>query len=188
MPLAFFAGSRPVTMALAAIRRSRQLPAKLRPSIQLSPSNRNRSRLQITTTIAIVRVARTRLADRPRSNPHSARGTAPSLPRFPPLEVFVRRPRSAWRRPHGAGIRKPSHEPTFAASFNHLVGATEQRWRHGEAERLGGLEIDHKLKLGRLLDREIGGLLAAQDAIDVGSRLPVLLGQHQRRRRSGRRP
>ena len=50
-----------------------------------------------------------RLVDRSRSNPHGARGTAPSLPRFPPLEVFVRRPRSAWRRRHGAGIRKPSH-------------------------------------------------------------------------------
>ena len=27
-----------------------------------------------------------------------------------------------------------------------------------EAERLGGLEIDHKLELGRLLDREVSRL------------------------------
>jgi hypothetical protein len=29
---------------------------------------------------------------------------------------------------------------------------------HREAERLGGLEIDHQLELGRLLDRQIGRL------------------------------
>ena len=31
----------------------------------------------------------------------------------------------------------------IAALFDHLVGAGEQRWRNGEAERLGGLEVDH---------------------------------------------
>jgi len=30
--------------------------------------------------------------------------------------------------------------------------------RHGEAEHLGGLQIDDQLEFGRLLDRQIGGL------------------------------
>jgi hypothetical protein len=35
-----------------------------------------------------------------------------------------------------------------APLFDHLVGAREQHGRHVEAQRLGGLEIDHKLVLG----------------------------------------
>ena len=42
--------------------------------------------------------------------------------------------------------------------FDHLVGAGEQRRRHGEAEGPGSLCIDDQLELGRLHDRHVGGL------------------------------
>jgi len=36
-------------------------------------------------------------------------------------------------------------------SYSNLVGAGEQRWRYREAKRLGRLEIDDEIELGRLL-------------------------------------
>ena len=36
-----------------------------------------------------------------------------------------------------------------------------------EAERLGGPEVDHQFVLGRRLHRQIGRLLALEDAVDI---------------------
>src|SRR5262245_3966482 len=57
-------------------------------------------------------------------------------------------------------------QTTAATSFDHLVGAGEQRRRHVERERLCGGQIDDELELGRLLDWNIGRLCSAQHLVD----------------------
>ena len=44
--------------------------------------------------------------------------------------------------------------------FDHLVGTSEQRRRHGDAQRLGGLQVDVQFDFSGLLDRQVGWLLA----------------------------
>jgi hypothetical protein len=58
------------------------------------------------------------------------------------------------------------------ASFDHLVGAGEQRGRNINSGRLCSFEIDHKLDFCDLLHRQIGSLFAAQDAAGPGDPAP----------------
>jgi hypothetical protein len=53
--------------------------------------------------------------------------------------------------------------------FDHLVGAGEHRGRQIEAERLGGLEVDHQLVFGWRLYRQVGRLVALENTVDVAS-------------------
>src|ERR1700676_1232525 len=54
-----------------------------------------------------------------------------------------------------------------ATSFDHVIGAGEQRRWHAEAERLRSLEIDNQVKLGRLFDRNVARLGPSQYLVDV---------------------
>src|SRR5262249_42363161 len=56
-------------------------------------------------------------------------------------------------------------EPPFT-SLDHLIGAGKHKRRKVEADRSRCLEIDEELKLGRALDRKIGGFGALQYPID----------------------
>src|SRR5262249_11406264 len=52
---------------------------------------------------------------------------------------------------NGHAAAPPTNEMICAGSFDDLVSASEEHRRHLDAERLGGLEIDHQLIFGRRL-------------------------------------
>src|SRR5262245_20113119 len=87
-------------------------------------------------------------------------------------------------RPRGGGVgasrssscwtgtrRLLTWSPRLASSLEDLVRTGQQRRRDRQAERLGGLQVDHQLELCRLLDGEIGGPRAFQDLGDVLGRV-----------------
>src|SRR5205809_3475308 len=100
----------------------------------------------------------------------------------------VGRPPTAWSRPRtqwSAACPPAARAPRAATrtaeqcdgassatrSFDHLVGAGEQRWRNFEAERPGRLQVDDELEFGGLQDREVCGLGALEDLTGVGADL-----------------
>src|SRR5262249_18451076 len=64
------------------------------------------------------------------------------------------------------------HRSKTASLFDHLVGAGEHRGRQIKAKRLGGLEVDRQLVLGRRLHRKVGRLGALEDLTGVNAHLP----------------
>src|SRR5262249_8243417 len=67
--------------------------------------------------------------------------------------------------------------PSPFTSFDHLVGAGEQRRRHLQAERPSPLEVDYKLGLCRRRAWKVGGLLSLEDAIDIAGGPPELVDE-----------
>src|SRR6516164_3396525 len=56
--------------------------------------------------------------------------------------------------------------------FDDPVGAGEDRERDWQAERLGGVQVDHQLELCRLLDRQMVRLGVGENPADIGPSLP----------------
>src|SRR5712691_8544951 len=59
---------------------------------------------------------------------------------------------------------RPSH---LTRSLDHRIRSPQHRLRDRQAQRLGGLEVDHQLELGWLLDGEVGRLCSLEDFVDV---------------------
>jgi hypothetical protein len=57
--------------------------------------------------------------------------------------------------------------------FDPLVGDRQHTRRHFDAERLCGLEVEHKVKFGRLHHRQIGGLDALEDLPGIDTDLMI---------------
>jgi len=58
-------------------------------------------------------------------------------------------------------------------SFYDIISAqNDRRWQF-QAEFICSLLVDHKLKLGRLRDRQIGGICAFKDLRRVDAELPI---------------
>jgi hypothetical protein len=49
------------------------------------------------------------------------------------------------------------------ALFDHTIDSGKQCRRHLNSQSLGGFQVDHQLKFGRLLDRQISRFRAAED-------------------------
>jgi hypothetical protein len=71
--------------------------------------------------------------------------------------------------------RTSLHRSILAQSFDQPVGAYKDGWWHFEPERLGGLEIDDQLELGRLFNGEVGGARTFENLVHLAGCTPSLV-------------
>src|SRR5882724_7809346 len=62
---------------------------------------------------------------------------------------------------------RASARPRLTRLLNHFIRSAEYRLRNSQPKGLGGLEIDHELELGGLLDGQVSGLGALQNLVDI---------------------
>ena len=70
-----------------------------------------------------------------------------------------------------------SNRRTSPCSFDHLIGALLEMYRHVKAKRLSGFQIDHQLEFDRGLHGKLPWLLALKNAINIRRRAPKIIGQ-----------
>ena len=67
------------------------------------------------------------------------------------------------------------HAALRAASLDHLVGAGGQAGRHFQAERFGGFQVDQEFEFGGLIDRQVGGGGAIENASHADSSSAIIV-------------
>ena len=101
---------------------------------------------------------------RPITSGRSEELSPPMLPRHPLRDSFPLGPGRA-RQDRAITQREQVQQDCSREGppnlLNDLVGAGEQRGRYIESERDGSRQIDDEIELGRLLDRDFGGLCSA---------------------------
>src|SRR6516225_65264 len=103
----------------------------------------------------------------------------------PPLQAAAAREmkRAKDVAPASTHGRAP-HRVLTGILLNNLIGGGQQRFRDGEAEGFGGLEVDDQFKLGGLDDRQVGRFFAAKNAAGItphlaGASCDVLAVAHE---------
>jgi hypothetical protein len=91
--------------------------------------------------------------------------------RFDPLPITSGLTRTADISLHAlcnAMCHQRTHAPQQTTElFDHLVGGREQRRRHGQPERLRGLEMNDELEICRLLYRKFGRVRAFKNSVHI---------------------
>jgi hypothetical protein len=95
--------------------------------------------------------------------------------------IYINRGATSCRMP--SGVRQPVCMPVVPAEStikitpvflapvgalpDHLIRLEEEHWGYRDAERLGGLEVDHELEFDRPLNGEIGRQRPLQDFVGI---------------------
>jgi hypothetical protein len=61
----------------------------------------------------------------------------------------------------------PSAVRNPTPSFDHLLGRGEQRWRHAERQRLRCFQVEGQFEFGGLVERNVAGIGAVENGVDV---------------------
>ena len=64
--------------------------------------------------------------------------------------------------------------------IDQLVSAQQERFGNFQSKRPGGGEVDDKIVLGRLLNRDVGGLRSAQNLVDEVTGTPAEVDEGHR--------
>src|SRR6476646_10094929 len=102
-----------------------------------------------------------------------ARAASGHAATVPPRSVMNWRRRISALQSSGDSIVSAQTEADIAALFNYVVGNSHYARWNGDAKCLSGLEVDHKLELSRLHNRQIGSLLTFENSPDVDTYLAI---------------